>query len=863
MKIPKTPFRLLKSFIDPEIFEEIEGDLIEQYREHRKKYSGLKSSYILWMSVFSTFRWSLIKINFSVPRFIPVKFLFLQSQRHLLKRKSDSLITSGSITIGLAFFLIIALFIRQEMSWDRFHQDYENVERVVIDFVFEDGDRIPDATTPPALKNVLKSDIPEVQYATRVFPSWGSKTLIQHGEKKFYEEQIIRTDSEFFKVFDFKLLKSVKPELLSEPNEIVLTESSAIKYFGKTDVLGEHLNFISGEDKTPYKITGIIEDVPLESHFNFDFLITHDLGEHENSWGWYNFYTYVRRKENTEELAFSNKLQAMYDEYNSVESNTGHIIYAQNIEDIHLHSHLKWELAENVNFQVIVIISILGCFVLLISIINFTNLRLSDAFTRHKEIGVKKVLGAKKSAILAQIGFDTFLLISISFIGAIFLAEFLSNQLIDTVGRKIEILNFSNVSTLAVTYLLILAICLIPTSIPALHLSSIKPVNAIKASIKDKKFGYSYLRGGLIVVQFSLSILMFIASYFIANQIDFIRTADRGFETEQLMIIPGAVAVSSQESFINELRKIKGVESAAYANGVIGKINWTTNLGVENSQLVNFSVIQPEFFETAGMKLKHGEFFNSEIKTQASGYHVVLNETAFNNMGLSVEDIGKDIPMTLSDDTIRKGKVIGVVENFRFMNFQSEYKPFAFFWREGEFDYLQVKLSSEKQKETIAGIEKLWNEFSDQNSMEYYFNDEVFERMLNSEKKLSKMSNYLAIISFVMAIVGMMSMLNLYIRSKLKEMAIRKVLGASYYEIYLLLGKTFLILTIISFALASISSFGLLNKWLEQYAERIDLNLFPYALFGTAAILSTLIILLIESKRLSAGNPVKYLKSDS
>ncbi len=860
---PRLADRFFHWFCKPDLIDHLQGDLYEQFQEEVQNQGPSKAKVWYWKQVFLMLRPFALRKNpisdFLLYYGTHTRFALRQMRKHPL----DALMNIGSLTLGIACFLFISLYVLEEFKWDRFHKDYKQIKRVAIDFVFTEGERIADATTPPALAPALKEQIPEVQASTRIFPSWGSRYLVElPSGKRFYEESLIRVDSTFFDVFHFPLLKSSGTTRITQPDQVMLSESMAEKYFGDENPLGKTIKVHLNDDTLGFKVIAILKDVPRHSHFDFDIVLPLNFSRGLDSWGWYNYYTYVRLYPKASPQYFESKLQPLYDSTQSVESNTNHIIYSQNLEDIHLQSHLKWELGNNGDLATVLMFGALGIFILLISLVNYMNLALSNGYKRHREIGMKKILGVGRTELFGQFMVETLTLVIIAFLLALFLSEFLALRFSDVLGWKISVFELGLLPLLLGLFALVVMLCLLGATFPSWQLSRLKLLHVFSGNLGEGKKNVQAVRGGLVILQFTLSIFMIIAALVVKDQLDLFRNAELGFNTEQTLVIPNAGSLNNQEQFLDAIRKVPGVEEVARSNGELGKLNWTTNLGIEDPILVNFIVIDPEYFKTLDIELAKGEYFSREIASQAEGWHMVLNEEAFKALNLKDGDIGRRIPLTTNADTLVKGRVLGVVKDFQFAGFKNGIKPFAFFWREGEMNYVNLKVASGDLNKTLEGIEQAWKQATNGTAIESYFLDQTFAQLYDTEQKLSKVLDGLTLIALFIAFFGMFAMAHLWLKARLKEVAVRKVLGARILAIVLLLSRPFLLLFLVANALAYLCAWFALNGWLESYILRIDLSWFYFALAAVVSLLVAVFTVGFQSLRLATQNPTRFLSGE-
>ncbi|MBO3699794.1 ABC transporter permease [Roseivirga sp. E12] len=869
MSLPKTYStpRLVSSLLNrickDELLEEIEGDLFEHYQTLRSKNPKWKANIYYWFHAFHFLRPFALKRISQNSNFITmyrshIKFAW----RNVLKHKGSTGINVASLGVGIACFIFIFIYLKGELSYDKFHQDSDRIYRVAIDFVDGTGRRLPDATTPPALAPALKSEFPEVESSVRLYPSWGSKFLIgANEESKFYEERFLRTDSTFFDVFDFKVLYGQADGALDDPSQIVITKSMAQKYFGREDVIGESLTIYASENRV-LNISAVLEDVPGNSHFKFDFLSRITSDNIDQNWGWFNYYTYMKLVAQADIQNMETRLQPFY-ESNLRPAEFYNIIYSQPITDIHLRSNLKWELEANGDINNIYIFAALGIFVLLISCLNYLNLTVAGSLRRFKEVGVRKVFGAHRQALVGQFIVETLLVTIIALVLGSLFSEFLFVNLSDILGKEVSLLQPENTIVFLIIAAMIIAIGLIAGLYPALHLSSFKAANAVKGIFKNSGKSVLGLRKVLLVVQFAISAFMIFGTIAVYQQLQHVKNKDKGFGPDQVLVIENAESVANQDVLKNELTKIPSVAQAGISNGIVGGLNWTTGIGYPDQFTMNYVVIDPDFVEAMDFELIAGRNFSKERPTDTEGLTMIINETAFTELGISLEDLEKEIPMARQNDsTTRNGKIIGVVKDFHFTDYKSSIKPFAFFYRQEPMDYLNVKISTENVSETLRAIEATWSEVSNGAPLEYFFLDQTFSDLYAQESRLSSILLYLTVLALFIAAIGMFSIANMTIKDKRKEIAIRKVLGGSVSGVSNQIIKKFIVLVLIANLIAGPIAYFIMQNWLDGFAYRTSLSVFLFVVAAGSTLLVAWVTVGAQSVRAAVSNPVKSLRAE-
>ena len=803
-----------------------------------------------------------------------IRNFFKIAFRNIVKHKGISFINIFGLAIGMACCILIMLFVRDELSYDKYHKDSDRIYRVVKDFVNDDGSRLPDATTPPALATAMKAELPEVEQVTRVFPNWGTQYLFQYGDKRFNEERVYRIDSNFFDVFTFPFVKGNSKTAFKNISDVLLTESSAKKYFGKEDAMGKVLRTDLGE----LKVVGVLKDVPDNSHFHFDFLISirKISGNIDANWGFYNFYTYAKLKEGASIKAVDQKVQALYKRNNEDATN---IFYSQALTDIHLGSHLKWELEPNSDRLYVYVFSVIALFLIIIACINYVNLTTARSSLRAKEIGIRKVTGAFRSMIIRQFLMESILTALLALFVAIVIAGLFLPVVNQLTEKQLKLFSEENKVLVAGALVIAAVVGLLAGIYPAIYLSSFKPVSVLKG-LKVGNYRIFNLRKALVIFQFTLSIALIAGAFVVIQQINYIQNAKLGINKDHVMVIEGTGRLpsnSSTEAFKNDLLQMPQVKKLAGANGVIGGQNWTSSLnarGSENSQLVNFLNVGVDFLDVMGVQIKEGRGFGKEFmagdsiqngdptKTERLSGSIILNEKAVKDLEIGANPVGKQIVLGTNNDTTYYVTLIGVVKDFHFSSLRNEIKPFAFFLNPPNENLITVKLGSNELSNTIAQIEQKWNKVSPDRPFRYSFIDETFARLYKAEERFKRIFIYITALAIMIACLGLFGLAAFVTEQRTKEIGIRKVLGASVSGLVGLLSKDFVKLVGIAVLIACPLAWWLMNNWLRDFAYRIEMGWWIFVLAGILALLIALITVSVQAIKAAIMNPVKTLRTE-
>ena len=801
-----------------------------------------------------------------------IKNYFKIAFRNLLRYKGFSFINIFGLATGMACSLLIFLFVQDEISYDRFHKDSNKIYRVVKDFVNDDGSRLPDATTPPALSPAIQREIPEVAHATRVFPNWGANFLIKYGDKKIMEEKLCRVDSSFFDVFSFPFIQGNAKDVFKDLNSIVISQSAAKRYFDNENPIGKTLQIDKLGD---LMVKGVIKDVPYNSHFHFDFLISTRKfsGNIDANWGWYNFYTYVKLKSPAKVASLNRKIENLYKRNDKDGKN---IFYVQPLTDIHLSSNLKWELEANSDRLYVYVFTIIAIFIILIAGINYVNLSTAKASVRAKEVGVRKVSGAFRSSLVSQFLVESIITCLIAAVLAVIIAQVLLPVVNDLTLKHLTVIG----NPVVVLYMIAAALFLgmVAGFFPAIYLSSFKPILVLKG-LKFSDRRTLNLRRALVIVQFTISTVLIIGALIISQQMHFIQSAKLGLNKDEVVVVKNAGYLSRTDgdAFQNLALQIPGVKKIATSDGVVGGQNWTNGMtlkGSQNSQLMNFLSVGFDFLDALGIQMKEGRSFSSKFPADTMNDGIpkgpldqnigstILNETAVRDLNIPEPVVGKQLLWGNDGDTMYYVTVVGVAKDFHFTSFRNQIKPFAFVNIPRRVANFTIKLSTDNIKQSLAQLEDTWKKFSAEQPFEYNFLDETYAGLYQSESRFQKVFISLVALGIIIACLGLFGLATFAAQQRVKEIGIRKVLGASVSNLVALLSKDFLKLVIIALILAVPIAWYAMNKWLQDFAYRINIHSWVFMIAATITILIAWITISAQAFKAAATNPVKSLRTE-
>ncbi|MBT5875482.1 MAG: FtsX-like permease family protein [Candidatus Latescibacteria bacterium] len=792
--------------------------------------------------------------------------------RSLLKHKGYSAINVLGLSIGIACCLMIVLFIRDELSYDRYHEKADQIYRVTLHGVIA-GQAIDATTTSAPMAHTLMSDFPEVEIATRVRQFYRER-LVKNGDQQFQEKRIFLADSTFFQVFTAPMIAGDPATALNEPMTVVLTEDMADKYFGAADPLGRTLKF-SGDD---YRVTGITKNVPSNSHFHYDFLASFATVDDSRSPIWIsnNIQTYLVLQKGAQPDQLVAKFPDMIRKYVGPQvqqamgitideflASGGKYDFAlQPLTDIHLTSHYEGEIEPNGNMSYVYIFSAVAFFILLLACINFMNLATARSANRAKEIGVRKVMGAYRSQLLGQFLCESTLLSFVA-LGTALVLVFSMLPSFNVMAEKSISMDVLWGGTAIVALLgFALFVGILSGSYPALYLSSFMPQEVLKGKLSAGTSG-AWLRSGLVVFQFAISIALISGTLIVYDQLSFMQNKPLGFEKEQVAVIHRASALGEQrEAFQERIAQHAGVVSSASTRHIPGGSVDNNGFMLEGAGndlfLLATLSVGYNFIETMGIELLQGRSFSKEFGADEAGY--VVNEAAVAKLGLSNPTESRLIEPDPGGSQII-GNIVGVVKDFHYASLHEDIKPMVFRLR-SDARYIAVRIRPESIQTTLSEVEETWQSITGSEPFQYTFLDEDFDNLIRSDRKLGEIFSVFSGLAVVIACLGLYGLASFTAEQRRKEIGVRKVLGASISTIVLLLSREFVVLVGLALLVATPVAYLGMQQWLEDFYYRTDIGMGAFLMSGGMAMLIAFLTVGYQSFRAATINPTRSLRDE-
>jgi putative ABC transport system permease protein len=761
--------------------------------------------------------------------------------RNMLRHKGYSFINVAGLAMGMACFILIVLWVRDELSYDRFHLNADRLYLVTDYEKYADGDELKFSVNPPELAPTLISEYPEIVDAIRYRPMGGM--IVRSGDNSFSEDGLTFADSSFFSMFSFPFVKGGPDQALSSPNSVVITEKAVVKYFGDEDPIGKTLLL---DDRVNVTVTGITEEVPSNSHLQFDlvadFSTVKEFGLETKGWNQFAHETYVLLADNADWTQLSKKIAGTikrHDQDAIVE------LSLQPVTDIHLSEDMPS----------IYLFSIIAAFILLTACINYMNLTTARAGNRGKEVGLRKVVGASRKEIVLQFFGESILVSMVALCLSFFLIEIFLPLFNDLSAKQLSFSLMKSGSVILILLGTAVATGTISGSYPAFFLSALAPASVLKGSWRSGPGG-AVLRKLLVSLQFVLSITLIIGTVVIGRQLHFIRSQKLGFDKEQVLCINlKGDSPRKSELLKSELSKTEGVASISAVSGPPAGLHMSTlihewgNGQVQGEILIHRLFADYDFARTLGIQMAQGRFLSQKFISDTSR-SVVVNEAAVRAMGME-SPLGKEV---------LGSTIVGVVKDFHFSSLHSEIKPLAIQHEPDMLRYLLVKMKPGDISHFISSLEATWSKLVPGAPFEYQFLDEKIDRLYRTDQRIGKIINSFTVLALFIACLGLFGMASFSAEQRTKEIGIRKVLGATVPEITFSLIREFSKWVLLANLIAWPLAYFTMNRILQIYAYRISLDVWIFLVAGAAALILAVTTVSYQSIRTALTNPVETLR---
>ena len=799
--------------------------------------------------------------------------------RSLRKQATYTTINIIGLTIGLGCCLMIALYVQDELSYDKYHKNIDNIYRVVhgnaedkkgsknnqnTDYRYQVWGNAP-------VGAALKADFPEVKEVVQF--SGRSTILLKNGEKIFQEENVFFADSNVFKVFSWPLIAGDPKTALQAPYSAVLTETTAKKYFGNENPIGKILQGGGTGGRASegvYKVTGVMKDVPSNSHFTFDALMSmssfkQSWAEVFDQWGYVDFYTYFLAAPNTDIKKLTAKVPDFLTRHNATAQGRYTIAF-ESLNDAYLHSSAERQPGTTGNLSSIYLFTIIGLFILCIACVNFMNLATARSMERAKEVGIRKVAGANRKELIGQFFSESLLMVFLSAILAMVLVIAALPLMQTFTGKHFEIGNIINTKSILIYAAAVLITGILAGAYPAIILSGFKPITVLKGSFKTSAKGVN-LRRGLVILQFSLSISLIVGTIVVFRQLNFMQHKSMGFNNEQMLVIDfnhDDKVATKIEAIKNIFLEQPGVTSVSASRSVPG--SYFPNGGTEIQSSDGGTIqeapalfeVDVDFIKHFGLQMAAGRAYSRDFPADTAK-SLIINEAAAKLFGYTDPQkiIGKHF-----QQWGREGQVIGVVKDFNYLSLHKKIEPLALRLEPMSSRYFTLKVKPENMQATIAGLKKVWTNVAPQRPFLYSFLDESFRRQYEADIRFRGLFTFFSGFAILIACLGLLGLATYSAQQRTKEIGVRKVLGASVGSIVQLLSKDFMQLVCVAIVIATPVAWWAMSKWLEGFAYRINISWWVFAIAGLLALLIAIITVSFQAIKAAIANPVRSLRTE-
>ncbi len=781
--------------------------------------------------------------------------------RNLIRHKGYSFINIFGLSVGISCCILILLFLKDELSFDQFHENSDRIFRVVSKYTFK-GNTKYHAGMPAPLTSAILNEYKDAVKITRF--GAGNGDVIRYGNIQTKGNRFELADPNIFDVFTIPLFAGNSQTALNDPNSIVISESLAKKYFVDKSPIGKILQIGKEDFFQDYKVTGAFKDLPANSHLKFDCLASFQAAyikgnEGNLTWGANNYETFILLQNNFPKQRMENVIKQIFEKHSSFPGGLKYDYFLQPLTSIHLDPNPGNKLPTERDSDTILILTGIGLLILLIACINFINLATAQASMREKEVGVRKVVGANRLQLANQFLGESVILSLLAFVIAIPMVEALLPAFNQYADKNLTLFSYDNVYLILVLPLMTILTGVIAGSYPAIFISSFQPVSILHGRLYGGKTNTkSGLRSILVIAQFVVSIIFIVSTLIMNNQLQFIKNKNLGYNKDHIVVVPiyGRSIKAKYQIYKTEILRNASVINATASSYLPSEQGYNQNVyfkGPAEGKMdyMSWIPVDEDFISTIGLNLTSGKNFSKDYSNERIGY--ILNESA-------VKQIGWKNPIGEPMNIIGWGNVIGVIKDFHFQSLRNKIEPLALCIYPEAYQYLHVRIKPEDISNTLGFLEKQWKEIFPDKIFEYNFFDEDFNKLYKTEIRLHGIFNFITALSMLVACLGLFGLVHYSTERRTKEIGIRKILGSTIPNVIVLLLKDFVRWVLLANVIAFPVAYYFMNIWLQDYAYRIEISLWMFVLAGLITLVIALSTVGYHAIKVAIANPVESLK---
>ncbi|MEQ9426555.1 MAG: ABC transporter permease [Cyclobacteriaceae bacterium] len=803
-----------------------------------------------------------------------LKHHFINACRSVKRDKITSILNVAGLSIGLASTLIIGSYVTFELSFDQYHSKADRIFRIATDFRASADELMHEASSPNALATIINDEIPQVESVVRMRRN--RKTVLRYEGSKFEEPNIYIVDSTLFNVFDFEIIEGADEGLLVAPNQIVITESVAKKYFGNQSAVNKSIMYGS----YPQQVQAVIKDLPKNSTFDFEILLSYPTLGQKDTWNNYNWFTYILLNSPEDIVAVDKAIEAARDSHLPDFYKPRVFFQSERLTDIHLYSGRSFELVKTSDGDTIKYLTFIGILVILLAWINYINLITAKSLERAKEVGIRRCLGSSQRSLIGKFLIESFVVNGLAFVLGLSIAQVFTNFSETLIGQSINLdsLLLSSIGFAWIAFLIIGS--LVIGVYPALILSSFSPISGLKQKLSTTQKG-TFLRKFLVIMQFTISLIAIMGAVIVYQQISFMRNQELGFDPNQVYVVNiprleagDSLRATKVETFLNRVRAISGVTSVAATDAMPGSGDAelsSTEIGLKSDadvKMVSYYFrVDEHFIDHMDIEFVAGSNFKKGISTNDDGYqHMIINEQ-------TVKMLGLESPESALDQTIKwfagETKIIGVIKDYNHHSLRNEVDPFYLVMDSdiSTLDYAGIRFNAEvfqsgALRDKTQEIGNIYDEMFPQAVLSPFFLDDHFDRQYQADLQFGKVFGLFTVFMIVIACLGLFGLVTFSVNQKVKEIGIRKVLGASIQQIMIVLSKDFMKIVAVAILIAMPLGYYVMNQWLSGYAFRIQIGWVLLLLPAFVLLILSLLVLSSQVIKSAMTNPVEALRCE-